>query len=49
MDNNTTPLSPAEETDAVIADIEDISARIIDDIDAIKQIMLTGYIDPPTQ
>ena len=46
MDNDNTPASPAEETDAIISDIEDLSARIVDDIDAIKQIMLTGYIDP---
>ena len=42
-------LSPTEETDAIISDIEDISARIIDDIDAIKQIMLTGWMSPPNQ
>ena len=48
MDDDTAP-SPAEETDAIIADIEDISARIVDDIDAITQIMLTGWRSPPNQ
>ena len=39
MDSDTTPVSPIEDTDA-------ISARIIDDLDKIAQIMLTGWMPP---
>ena len=42
MNDGTAPVSPIEDTDA-------ISARVIDDLDKIAQIMLTGWMPPLNQ
>ena len=49
MDDHTAPHNPPEEPAKATADAERITETILDDIDAIGQIMLTGWMPPLQQ